>query len=151
MTCDAASSHKYFKRKIKLAGQTFLPSHDHHHHLGPNQGREGNRPMEFSAGVFLSFSGTNALSGLKLPDKPQEVRRSAGGSKNVPRGYLKAAGLCGTGRRRETEEVREEPRTLSCAGAQSRAGGRGLQEGKHACSHSVSTYNVPGTRIGALV
>lgn len=66
---EATASYQFFKRKIKLSGKTFLPSHRHHHHR-PNQsggGGWGGGEGDKAHGIFrgrVSFSvGSNARSG----------------------------------------------------------------------------------------
>lgn len=62
VTWEAIFHHWHFKRKIKLVGQNFLPSHHHHR---PNQSGE----KKLAHGILRSnvfLSGLNARSELKL-------------------------------------------------------------------------------------
>lgn len=68
VVCKATSSHQHFKRKIKLVGQTFLPSHHYHQHR-PNRSEKILAHGIF-ASLSLSHSVSNAQTGLKLPGKP---------------------------------------------------------------------------------
>lgn len=64
VTWKAIFHHWHFKRKIQLAGQrtSFPPTTI----TGLIKVGEKNWPMEFSAVMFFSLSGLNALSEIKL-------------------------------------------------------------------------------------
>lgn len=68
-TCKATSSHQRFKRKIKLVGQTFRPSHHHHQRWANRSG--GERARGVSRKSFLSLW-------LKCTNSPKAARQFLG-------------------------------------------------------------------------